>query len=511
MDIKQLCEKISSYAPQLFLGNSAAHGEIFALQILSAKEGVLDREGHLLVGTLSAFLSQGPFYKISGAVCLKDIDYANLDSHISLILLPPSVDFSALVEELQEAINRSAKNAMYWSALLKAAIDHRDAQDLISIASNIFENPVILSDRSTKLIARSEYNISDSILWQDHTEHGYFRYETMQQIAYQKLRSNLDRGNIYLQQAISRYNTINKRILVNNIVIGTVSILDANRPFNAEDITQLEQLSKVLSFYWGKDNFYKFVKDSRRESFLVDIIEARIVQEEHITKRARSLDMRIDCSYLVAVAERPIQNNAFNISKVSEEIIRYLPFCYTLVYHGSILSIIVLKEGSAWKPSDELEAYLKSQHISMGFSRIANGLCQLRVQYQQARIACKSGKIFEKHSVVFPFDRYAICSLFLSRFTDANLQNYCSAAIDILADYDARKRTTYTETLLTFLKDNGNFTKTAQDLFIHRTSLVYRIKKIQEILNIDLTDSRIRNYLYISFLLSKLSREQKRR
>ena len=55
--------------------------------------------------------------------------------------------------------------------------------------------------------------------------------------------------------------------------------------------------------------------------------------------------------------------------------------------------------------------------------------------------------------------------------------------------YDQTNGAFLMETLLTYYMSGFNVGKTAEALYIHRNSLQYRLKKIEEILEVDLEDS----------------------
>ncbi len=78
-------------------------------------------------------------------------------------------------------------------------------------------------------------------------------------------------------------------------------------------------------------------------------------------------------------------------------------------------------------------------------------------------------------------------------------------AIDFLAEYDKAHGSEYLLTLWVFLRHERNLVKTATDLNLHRNSLVYRVKKITELLeDVDLDDSETREHLMMSYRLRGL-------
>lgn len=70
-------------------------------------------------------------------------------------------------------------------------------------------------------------------------------------------------------------------------------------------------------------------------------------------------------------------------------------------------------------------------------------------------------------------------------------------------DHDREKGTQYFETLRTYLLNERDIPKTSQALIIHRTTLLYRLKKIQPLLDVSLDDPWQRLYLLLSLWIMK--------
>lgn len=79
--------------------------------------------------------------------------------------------------------------------------------------------------------------------------------------------------------------------------------------------------------------------------------------------------------------------------------------------------------------------------------------------------------------------------------------NLLHPALDAIARYDEENQTDLLFTLRTYLENDCNAQKCGRLLFLHRNSLVYRIRRIQDISGCNLSDPVERSYLRISFLL----------
>lgn len=66
-------------------------------------------------------------------------------------------------------------------------------------------------------------------------------------------------------------------------------------------------------------------------------------------------------------------------------------------------------------------------------------------------------------------------------------------------------------TLKVFLDNERSVSRTSEALFTHRNTVLYRIRKIREILNRDLDDAYIREYCRLSIRILELYRHKSNR
>ncbi len=70
----------------------------------------------------------------------------------------------------------------------------------------------------------------------------------------------------------------------------------------------------------------------------------------------------------------------------------------------------------------------------------------------------------------------------------AEILDYCNEKLNKLEEYGHVSGTDLVETLLSFYMNGFNITKTAEDLFLHRNSLQYRLAKITELIGLEMDD-----------------------
>ena len=70
--------------------------------------------------------------------------------------------------------------------------------------------------------------------------------------------------------------------------------------------------------------------------------------------------------------------------------------------------------------------------------------------------------------------------------------------------YDRKNKTELLDTLRVYLESGSNAAEAAKKLFIHRNTLYQRMKKIEEIIQVDLKDTRIRLFILMSYTFVEL-------
>ena len=100
------------------------------------------------------------------------------------------------------------------------------------------------------------------------------------------------------------------------------------------------------------------------------------------------------------------------------------------------------------------------------------------------------------NSLVF-FEHYVLQYILDQCRNSNSVQSLYTNALHDLIYYDKKRNTDYVHTLDVYLKNEMSITKTAADLYLHRSSMIKRIEKLHQILNTDLSNPDERLYYRI--------------
>ncbi len=84
--------------------------------------------------------------------------------------------------------------------------------------------------------------------------------------------------------------------------------------------------------------------------------------------------------------------------------------------------------------------------------------------------------------------------------SDEVLSDLSEVVFQPLVEYDRAHQSDLLHTLNVFLRCGGNQSKTSQELFLHRSSLLYRLRRIEDLTGFDLRDNEQRVLIQMCFL-----------
>jgi purine catabolism regulator len=139
--------------------------------------------------------------------------------------------------------------------------------------------------------------------------------------------------------------------------------------------------------------------------------------------------------------------------------------------------------------------------LAAGIGRPGAGLAGLRRSFAQAREALALVESLFEGDRVLSFGELALYHL-LGRLQGCEeLAFFYDQTLAALDEYDRGHDTQLVETLETFFAQHGNVSQTAERLYLHRNSLLYRMERIAEITGLDLDDADDRFALQLALKL----------
>lgn len=353
---------------------------------------------------------------------------------------------------------------------------------LIDRAAQVLGNPVAVFDKNYYTVAYSDTSGIEDVVWTAGKERGYCLFE------YAAMLHGLEnmRGTPLPYQVFDDWGPNRRRIcplVSNSLTIGYLSVLEYRTPLDETTRETYDLVAGVL----GKE---LTIEQAIRHSHQNDSIEMLLssLLNEGFANRALFLQ-RI----LGTVFESPsayclisINMSAFS-SRVSGErhfkslLGNIFPRAWSLFFREYVILLVDCGKSRQIPQTglQHLEEYLAEYELCAGMSDIFTDLYEIRQFFDQAITAERMARISGNEDRIVQYDDYRLWGLAAS-IPEKQQNHYLSIFLRNLLAYDLENQSDYVKTLFVYLKNGQSLALTAQELHVHRNTVVYRIEKMRE-------------------------------
>jgi len=141
---------------------------------------------------------------------------------------------------------------------------------------------------------------------------------------------------------------------------------------------------------------------------------------------------------------------------------------------------------------DNMRPYVDTKQMAVGVGRVCQTLDDYPLSYSEAEITSRQvavGKLDKRVAVIEDLGIYGILALSTG---GKSLERLIDEKLGPLIEADHASRSEYVRTLRALFENDRHLERTARALFVHVNTLRYRLDRIQEILGVNLRDSRSR-------------------
>ncbi|BCN30050.1 PucR family transcriptional regulator [Anaeromicropila herbilytica] len=240
------------------------------------------------------------------------------------------------------------------------------------------------------------------------------------------------------------------------------------------------------------------LQDNQREDHLSAAFQSALYQTsvpDNILRTLNQYGFQTNSDYRIIVI-RNLHDTTIITSPLNSYGLKYHLFFYDnfqiLIYHSNEAELSLDK-------LIELLCYCDS--IALGISDEIHSITQIGQSYKRAFFSLAAAQLWKRSFVIF--DELGIFQLLYCCSDPAILYSIYQRDLGILEQHDVEHDTDYLNTLRYFLLSDCNLIETASRLFTHRNTIVYRIRKIKDLLGTELDNSSIKFNLLMSFYIKE--------
>ncbi len=427
---------------------------------------------------------------------------------ISLLVLPEKNSLAGVERAVNKFIlNRSAQITErafeIQRKLTRLAAENSNLGNLLSVIARSTAKAAFIHDESGSLIAQYSPSTRRNNRTSDHILHGAF------QNWLERLDTSSD--NTILRSPIG-YTTILK---VEKRIAGYLSLAGTDAPLTELDRLVLTHGADICAIELAKTRAIASAVEQARGDWIQMWLSGTSHDPEQIITRAQQAGFDLHEQYVV-VAYRVHAGTETPPLDVLQSLLRDMLAKRQIEatvgqYVDTVVALIALDGLTLERIKqlvDETREQLarRAQNAAAGVSRPVAGIHPLRDAYQEARDAISiAGELGESNATTFYGDlKLYQLLLAMKDHNFEDLQRFYEQTIGPLAEHDDRKQGDLIRTLNGFFEANGNLAKAAQDLDVHRNTLVYRLERISELTDMDLNDADNRLMLHLALKIQRV-------
>lgn len=180
-----------------------------------------------------------------------------------------------------------------------------------------------------------------------------------------------------------------------------------------------------------------------------------------------------------------------------------LPNAAAIAFDDAIVAFCLIKRDEHRLDAicDSLDAYLRDMNFRAGISRTFHDFFHARDFYRQALCALQMGTRTDPDYAWYLFGDYALDYMLLNCCGDFEPDLIMAPELARLKDLSS-KGVDYIDTLKVYLDNGCNAAQTAKAMYLHRSTLVQRIDRIREVVDLDTPERRL--YLHMCLNLPNI-------
>ncbi len=453
---------------------------------------------------------------------------------IPLLEVPYDLSFSEIIAPILGVIYSKQNRILQkleqgHKKLMDIVLRGDPLEDLCDETAKLVGNPVAIIDQGGALIVNDNCPDKDKFALLFSTSSAEIKQE--------RLRfGNIKEIKYSLEYAADKDKPLTIKAIRIPIVAGKSEFGEivalCNNPIFESDVLLLERAATIAALEFAKRKAIYEIEKNYRTEFLEILLSCDFECEEEIVKRARTFN--IDLRNPTAVIM--INDDSFN--EISEAIsidmsgpstkeslfrainkFRDYDNRFNLIAGIKGNNIVVIAEIAEGDPAENLriltaaltkhlnESVAIPLNLKIGVGRPYTSIRKISRSYQEARESLRICQLSNAARQIY-YDELGFYKI-LSEMNRKELELFVEDLLQPVLEYDRLKNGELINTLETYFEVNRNLKLTSKRLFAHYNTVLYRIKKIEELTGISLDNPENALNLEVAVNILKLFRSEK--
>ena len=389
-------------------------------------------------------------------------------------------------------------------------LEHAGMERLLQVTSEFLQNPLTVIGLDFTFVAEagSKYLPPRARLYTDEGLNVEYVNALLQNETYREMADTHE--TVMFPAYISGCRSMNRNLFVDEKATHRLILTECRVEITQGVICVLDILSEKLEFLLAHEE-EETDPDRDIEQIFVRVLSDRTADYMQISRELSELGWGGNHEYMCLILQITYLNQQnLSTKAISRYIKKKLGDSVSFLYQDEIVVFFDLTRlgMNQEEVAGKLVYFIRDTYLKAGYSRVMTGHMNLRRQYVQAKTALDVGSRKKPYLWIHYFSQVAMTYILEQATKRLPGTMICHEGLLELKKHDEENQTKYMETLRVYLEQHLSATQAARELFIHRSTFLYRLDRIREILQSDLDDPEEIFYLELSFRLLEQEKEK---
>lgn len=435
-----------------------------------------------------------------------DADLSAFSDSARILSVGNESDFPEILNLVQQIFEKYQT----WDKHLQNALQSSDPIDeMLEASLPIFNNPIFAHDTNFYILSCPRH-VRGMSNWERDPRTGRLTVPLSLiqdfRLDLEYLRTLTTKGPNTYSQDMRGYRILYFNLWLNKNYMGRLCVNELQSLILPSHFLAIDHLGSFIELCLQQHMLFRLNMGNDIRQFFTDYLDGKVFEESQLQHSLHFLNWNMHDRYLCLRLESDHQNEQMHSSMATlGHIEAQIPDGCAFIYHQGIAVVVNLSYDNS-STSDILSALaiiLREGLYKLGASNVIQDFLQLPQAYQQAVAALELGKKSGSMIWCYRFDDYILDYMLEESTSQISSELLCHQSLSILKKYDEENHTDLLHTLDVYLNLERNALQTANTLYIHRSTLFYRLERIQKLTKLNLEDAKTRLVLLLSFAMLK--------
>ena len=298
--------------------------------------------------------------------------------------------------------------------------------------------------------------------------------------------------------------TLAQNLFINDEFVCRIVITERSRPIEPQDMSLLEHMTEYIQLLLTPISGLQGEDRPPLWRYIASLLNGGVQDTREIERHLYARDWQKGDYYVCAVfVLSSIDFFGSAAAAICSHLKKLIPNSEVFILDKRIVALVNLGDG----PTDAEGVvrlyieYMRDMNMKSGVSNVCQGYQSFTDMYKQAEIALEIGASMWSHQWIQRFSAVAPYYIMSQSTKEMRASSLCAPEIMLVVKHDRDNSTDYFQTLKKYLEAKQNIAEASRQLFIHRTTLLYRLQKIEQLFALNLNDPLRRLYYEFSILL----------